>query len=379
MANLDKTRRLFIGGGIAAILLGTIGTGCNDKADAVQQSTVTTIHTDSKKAINKTPETLEEKTSDDIVGLNLNKNIAYLALDIERQYHEVPDSAYQLLDRIIETAKNDRVIKRERQNINSTNSQRKILKRINHILTKDFGYKNTKLKERNEKLITFSEAMIPVDGKRYKDCDTGSLIYLAIAEEIGMELDGVRAPAHFFVRMKNGTNFDTLDSEIFKDKKYKRKISEESIKNGTYLKSLSKEETLAGQYVNLGKKLADEKRFQEAFDCFDKAKTLGLDNAYSNLNLGNTLGKFAQDSPKEERPKLYEKAKAAFNKAIEQDPQYDQAYFNRGLCSKRLEEYDNALADFRKANDLGNKNPNIKKNIDFCMEKRLFSKNILLI
>jgi len=47
-----------------------------------------------------------------------------------------------------------------------------------------------------------------------------------------------------------------------------------------------------------------------------------------------------------------------FNKAIEINPNYLEAFYNRGLCKQLLEDYDQAIIDFNKAIEI---NPNYER------------------
>jgi tetratricopeptide (TPR) repeat protein len=50
--------------------------------------------------------------------------------------------------------------------------------------------------------------------------------------------------------------------------------------------------------------------------------------------------------------KNYNTAIDNFNKCLEADPKYADAYYKRGLCYYNKQEYENAIADWQKAGDL---------------------------
>ncbi len=50
--------------------------------------------------------------------------------------------------------------------------------------------------------------------------------------------------------------------------------------------------------------------------------------------------------------KDYDKALADYNKAIELDPKFATAYYNRGFVDADKKDYDKALADYNKAIEL---------------------------
>ena len=60
----------------------------------------------------------------------------------------------------------------------------------------------------------------------------------------------------------------------------------------------------------------------------------------------------------------FDKAIADYNKAIELNPRYAKAYYNRGLAYFFKKEYDNAWNDINRAQDLGYQiHPEFLKNL----------------
>ena len=79
--------------------------------------------------------------------------------------------------------------------------------------------------------------------------------------------------------------------------------------------------------------------YQGALTDYDKAIQLNPD--YANAYLGRGTAKRNLGD--------YQGAIVDYNKAIEPNSNYDTAYYNRGIAYQRLNERQRALADFREA------------------------------
>jgi tetratricopeptide (TPR) repeat protein len=100
-------------------------------------------------------------------------------------------------------------------------------------------------------------------------------------------------------------------------------------------------------YHNIGILKSDNNEEQEAIYNFNKAIEINSEylNAYNNRGVSfMALGK-------------YEEAIKDFDKVLEIDPEYSIGYFNRGLSLSNLEKYEEAIKDFDIAMKLGPENP----------------------
>lgn len=94
-----------------------------------------------------------------------------------------------------------------------------------------------------------------LDGGR-GNCLGLSVLYLAVAERVGLPLYGVEAPEHFLVRLDDGVTHlniePTLEGRVVPDEVYIRwrHIAREAIQNGVYLRSESKRQVLASLLAN---------------------------------------------------------------------------------------------------------------------------------
>lgn len=84
----------------------------------------------------------------------------------------------------------------------------------------------------------------------------------------------------------------------------------------------------------------DKKRYNEAFACYDSILKIDRNFVASNFNKGYIWLEYLQQ---------YDSASFYFSKAIQQYPQYYQAYYNRGLAHESLNKRKEAEADYRSA------------------------------
>jgi len=101
-------------------------------------------------------------------------------------------------------------------------------------------------------------------------CLTYMLLYLGIAERLGLPIVGINVPEHLALRWNlsygkhvnwEATVPDTYDDESYI---YWKNISEVAVKNGVYLRSLSKKEVIAHVYYNISLVLTERDELKEA-------------------------------------------------------------------------------------------------------------------
>lgn len=84
----------------------------------------------------------------------------------------------------------------------------------------------------------------------------------------------------------------------------------------------------------------DKKRYNEAFACYDSILKIDKNFVASQFNKGYIFLEYKQQ---------YDSAAYYFTNAIQQYPQYYQAYYNRGLSYESLNKRKEAEADYRMA------------------------------
>ena len=103
--------------------------------------------------------------------------------------------------------------------------------------------------------------------------------------------------------------------------------------------SIKKSPGKARPYNNRGDALVDLKKFEEAYNDFNKAVELDPKDFMAYYNRGNLY----------EKQKKYDLAIADYNSSISNQPDFDKAFNNRGSMYKAINRLDEALADYDKA------------------------------
>jgi hypothetical protein len=134
---------------------------------------------------------------------------------------------------------------------------------------------------------------------RFLDCDTGSFVYMGVAETYGIHLDLVNLPTHNFVRWTvaglRPLNWDTNRATEFDDATYARAygVTPEQIRKRVYLVSMTADETWAYLYLieagrlrRLGRPAAATRAYEESLRL---ARTPGAANDLS-WHIATTAG-----------------------------------------------------------------------------------------
>jgi regulator of sirC expression with transglutaminase-like and TPR domain len=149
-----------------------------------------------------------------------------------------------------------------------------------------------------------------LDGAR-GNCLGISLLYLAVAERVGLPIHGVSAPEHFFVRFDDGVtriNIEpTLGGRVVSDREYRdrRNISPDAESRGVYLRTESKRQVIASLIAN-----------RAGYHALSGMSNEALQDA---------------------------------NRALAIKPYWPQAYVNRGLAYEILDQPELAEKDYHSA------------------------------
>ena len=98
-----------------------------------------------------------------------------------------------------------------------------------------------------------------------------------------------------------------------------------------------------GDYTSRGNDFFYKSEYEKALKAYDKAIELDPNYAMAWFNKGTALGKLSR----------HEKALKAYDKAIELDPNYAMAWFNKGTALGKLSRHEKSLKAFDKAIELG--------------------------
>ncbi|MCH8859933.1 MAG: tetratricopeptide repeat protein [Thaumarchaeota archaeon] len=127
------------------------------------------------------------------------------------------------------------------------------------------------------------------------DCDNASFIHLSIAEVLNLPVSGVRAPRHFFVRWNLGdnehVNWEAVGGAEFEDIDYlsRLNISKESIDSEVFLRNLTREETIASEYLSRGVAWSNQGDPDRALKDYNKAIRLDPNFDEENDQLRRSL------------------------------------------------------------------------------------------
>lgn len=219
---------------------------------------------------------------------------------------------------------------------------------------------------------------------RVIDCDNYCTLYTAIAEELKIPLIPVYAPNHSFIRFyfDDGTymNWETLKAGEMGDQEYVKKLNIDgaSLRQGVYLKALSRKEFLGVEYNNVGAYLMTGKKYSDAvpyltmaiacYPAFSSAyhnrgtalyAARRLEQAKEDLNTScrldpnrwssrNTLGDIYLDL------KDYAGAEDQYRAAIKIDPGNYVPYNNMALIMKVTGKPDQARQWLKKSQEVKN-------------------------
>jgi tetratricopeptide (TPR) repeat protein len=241
---------------------------------------------------------------------------------------------------------------------------------------------------------SISEASDPNDlflhtvlDKKRGYCLSLSILYLSLAERLGLSLYGVVVPGHFFVRYDDGQvrfNIETTSKGgVAPDKHYINKFKVPKGNSGIYMKNLDKIQTLGCFFNNLGNSYSDigdkasalraletaveinpllpearsnlgniyleMNQLQDAIYQYEAALEINPGDAKTHNNLGNAYV---------EQDRL-SYAVSQYRQSIRLDPNYIDAYTNLALAYCKQQRFSHAITELKKALRLEPKNASL--------------------
>ena len=161
-----------------------------------------------------------------------------------------------------------------------------IIPLINEYLFDELGFKSVETADNPEDLFLHS-----VIDKKRGYCLSLSVLYLSIAERIGLPLYGVVVPGHFFVRYDDGEvkfNIETTsDGRYAPDKHYTDKFKPPTGEDTLYMKNLTNHQTLGCFFNNLGNSYSIIQELDYAQIELERAVTVTPNLAEGHTNMGN--------------------------------------------------------------------------------------------
>lgn len=203
---------------------------------------------------------------------------------------------------------------------------------INHYLFEELGYGTVANANNPDDLFLHT-----VIDNRKGYCLSLSILYLSLAERIGLPLHGVVVPGHFFVRydsriqrfnIETTANGATPEDEYYRE----RHAVPDHGGEGIYMTNLSKLQTLGCLFNNFGVVYMDTGQFDKALTALDRAVRINPSLSEARANMGNIYMQQGQ----------YDQAIEQFHAALEINPNDPKTHFNMGGAYLEAGQYAHA-------------------------------------
>ncbi|MGE5283936.1 MAG: tetratricopeptide repeat protein, partial [Actinomycetota bacterium] len=171
-----------------------------------------------------------------------------------------------------------------------------------------------------------------------------SMLYLTLADRLGIPFRGVYVPSHCFVRYEGRTvrrNVEFAENGAsWEDDRYRQVFGIDPSR--PYLRSLTSDEMLGVYLKTLGAGYSRKGREEDALRLYGEAERLypGLPDVY--FNAGVSLQKLGRD----------DEALVKYHRALDLDPEMAAALDNLGILLARKGRYEEAIAKARRAVEL---------------------------
>ncbi|MCP4456049.1 MAG: tetratricopeptide repeat protein, partial [Planctomycetes bacterium] len=175
-------------------------------------------------------------------------------------------------------------------------------------------------------------------------CLSLSILYLSLAERIGLPLHGVVVPGHFFVRYDSRTqrfNIETTAGGATPHDDYyiDRHAVPDHADQSIYMTNLSKRQTLGCLFNNFGVVYMETGQLDKALLALDRAVRINPSLSEARANMGNIYLQQGQ----------YALAIEQFNAALQVNPIDPKTHFNVGAAYLEAKQYTRAETHLRKA------------------------------
>ena len=243
---------------------------------------------------------------------------------------------------------------------------------INAYLFDELGFKS--ISEASDPNDLFLHTVLD---KKSGYCLSLSILYLSLAERLGLPLYGVVVPGHFFVRYDNGRvrfNIETTSKGgSAPDEHYINKFNVPVGSNSIYMKNLNKIQTLGCFFNNLGNSYDDVGNIDSALLALERAVQINPTLSESRTNLGSIYLKKGHvvDAISEylaalrinpndakthnnlgnaymERDRL-NYAVSEYHQSIRLEPDFTDAYKNLAIAYCKQERFGQAISQLKRA------------------------------
>ena len=243
---------------------------------------------------------------------------------------------------------------------------------INAYLFDELGFKS--VSEASDPNDLFLHTVLD---KKSGYCLSMSILYLSLAERLGIPLYGVVVPGHFFVRYDNGRvrfNIETTSKGgSAPDEHYINKFNVPVGNNSIYMKNLNKIQTLGCFFNNLGNSYNEVGNIDSALLALEKAVEINPTLSESRTNLGSIYLKKGKvsDAILQYRAALkinpndakthnnlgnaymqqdwLNYAVSQYHQSIRLEPDFTDAYKNLAIAYCKQERFEQAISQLRRA------------------------------
>jgi len=252
---------------------------------------------------------------------------------------------------------------RERLKAKRLRANHRAIPVINKYLFDDLGFKSVKEASNPRDLFLHSV----LDNKRGY-CLSLSVLYLSLAERLGLPLYGVVVPGHFFVRYDNGRvrfNIETTSGGgTAADEHYINKFKVPVDNDSIYMQNLDKMQTLGCFFNNLGNSYMDVGNIEQALVALERAVEINPSLAECRTNLGNIY-------LKKDR---IEDAINQYRAALQINPADAKTHNNLGNAYTKAGRLDDAISEYSESLELDPNFTEVYTNLSvvYC-EKKMFA------
>jgi tetratricopeptide (TPR) repeat protein len=213
---------------------------------------------------------------------------------------------------------------------------------INHYLFEELGFRAVTNADNPDDLFLHS-----VLDNRKGYCLSLSVLYLSLAERIGLPLHGVVVPGHFFVRYDSRTkrfNIETTAQGANPTNEYyesKHSSPDERV-NGLYMGNLSNLQTLGCLFNNFGVVYLETGQYEAALFHLDLAVRINPMLSESKANMGNIYL----------RQGRFEEAIGMFKSALDINPSDPKTHYNLGHTYAQAQRFSQAESHLQETLEL---------------------------
>lgn len=177
--------------------------------------------------------------------------------------------------------------------------------------------------------------------KKQGYCLSLSVLYLTLAERVGLPVYGVVVPEHFFVRYDDGENRYNIETtsggSILSDEHYVKKFDVPDT-DTIYMQNLNKKQVLGCFFNNLGNSYNCIGDYNSAMKALTNAVEINPTLAESRINLANLYI----------REKRFREALEQYQRACRLNPRNSQAHQGLANIFLRMEQPRKAISEYRK-------------------------------